>query len=299
LKLAIGKDGRNRALLSQFSSSTGRNQPSANKFVFGLGSHWRSLIKPPEGYGVAYLDWSAAEFGIAAALSQDSAMMADYQSDPYLGFGQKAGVVPTGATKKTHEAARDALKPCSLGLLYTMGPNTLTTRLGGFDTRYPSHLARQMWEAHHKGYAQFWRWSDLCVDHAMLRGFLTTGLGWRLHTGAEPKIGTLRNFAVQGACAEMLRLACCMGTEQGIEICAPIHDACLIIAPLDKFDADIEAMRAIMAEASRIVLGGFELFTDAKAVRYPDRFMDARGREMWDRIMRLIEGKKYERSAAA
>jgi DNA polymerase-1 len=31
--------------------------------------------------------------------------------------------------------------------------------------------------------------------------------------------------------AEMLRMACCLGTEQGIEICAPVHDAVLICAP--------------------------------------------------------------------
>ena len=31
--------------------------------------------------------------------------------------------------------------------------------------------------------------------------------------------------------AEMLRLACCLATERGIEVCAPVHDAVLICAP--------------------------------------------------------------------
>ena len=43
-----------------------------------------------------------------------------------------------------------------------------------------------------------------------------------------------------------------------------------------------------MAEASRIVLGGFELGTDVHVVRYPDRYMDARGVVMWERVMDLI-----------
>ena len=62
--------------------------------------------------------------------------------------------------------------------------------------------------------------------------------------------------------AEMLRLACCLATERGVEVCALVHDAVLICAPLDRLDADIAGMRAAMAEASRIVLKGFELGAD-------------------------------------
>jgi hypothetical protein len=86
----------------------------------------------------------------------------------------------------------------------------------------------------------------------------------------------------------MLRLACCLGTEQGIEICAPIHDAVLIVAPLDRLDQDVERMQDLMKEASRLVLDGFELGTDADIIRWPDRYADPRGAVMWDRVMRLI-----------
>ena len=44
---------------------------------------------------------------------------------------------------------------------------------------------------------------------------------------------------------------------------APIHDALLIGAPLDRLESDIDTARAAMADASRVVLGGFELGTDA------------------------------------
>jgi DNA polymerase I len=92
----------------------------------------------------------------------------------------------------------------------------------------------------------------------------------------------------------MLRLACCLATERGIEVCAPVHDAVLICAPLESLDADVVRMRQAMAEASRIVLGGFELGTDAQIVRYPDRYMDERGAVMWDRVMKLIDGQQLE-----
>ena len=89
-----------------------------------------------------------------------------------------------------------------------------------------------------------------------------------------------------------------MATERGIEVCAPVHDAILICAPLDRLDQDIAATRAAMAEASRAVLDGFELGTDAKVVRYPDRYMDKRGVEMWRTVCGLVEKKCGEKVAA-
>ena len=88
--------------------------------------------------------------------------------------------------------------------------------------------------------------------------------------------------------AEMLRLACCLATESGIEVVAPVHDAMMICAPLDRL-ADIKRTRAAMAEASRVVLDGFELRTDVHVFRYPDRYADKRGTEMWRRAMALLE----------
>ena len=88
--------------------------------------------------------------------------------------------------------------------------------------------------------------------------------------------------------AEMLRLACCLGTEQGIEVCAPVHDAVLICAPLDRLDLDVARMQDAMREASRVVLDGFELKTDFEIIRYPDRYANPRGADMWKRVMKLI-----------
>ena len=69
---------------------------------------------------------------------------------------------------------------------------------------------------------------------------------------------------------------------------APVHDAVLICAPLDRFEGDVTAMRAAMAEASQIVLNGFELGTDVSITRWPDRYMDGRGRVMWERVTKLL-----------
>ena len=89
--------------------------------------------------------------------------------------------------------------------------------------------------------------------------------------------------------AELLRLACSLATERGIEVCAPVHDAVLIAAPLERLDADIAGMQAAMLEASRIILNSFELRADAKVIRWPDRYMDKRGLVMWNRITALLD----------
>jgi hypothetical protein len=74
--LAVGGDGRNRCLLSPFRARSSRNAPSNSKYIFGPSVWFRGLIKPPEGHGIAYVDWRQQEFGIAAALSSDPLMQA-------------------------------------------------------------------------------------------------------------------------------------------------------------------------------------------------------------------------------
>jgi hypothetical protein len=288
--LAVGGDGRNRTILSAFRARTGRCQPSNTRYIFGPSVWLRSLIKPPEGYGVAYIDWCQQEHGIAAVLSGDPAMQAAYLSgDPYLEFAKQAGAVPADATKQSHGTTRELYKACALAVQYGMEAEGLAHRIGK-----PPIVGRDLLRAHRETYRKFWTWSDAAVDQAMLAGSLKTVFGWPVQLGDHPNPRSLRNFPCQGNGAEMLRLACCFATEQGIEVCAPIHDAVMICAPLDRLDDDIGGMQAAMANASRVVLDGFELRSDGAVVRYPDRYSDGRGRVMWDKVMKLIGEQENE-----
>ncbi len=47
-------------------------------------------------------------------------------------------------------------------------------------------------------------------------------------------------------------------------------------------------MRSLMAEASRIILGGFELRTDFKIVAHPDHYSDPRGDRMWEIVTSIL-----------
>jgi DNA polymerase I-like protein with 3'-5' exonuclease and polymerase domains len=238
---------------------------------------------------LAYVDWSQQEFGIAAALSQDKVMMDAYQSgDPYLAFAKQAGAVPQDATKKSHESDREQFKACVLAVQYGMGEESLALRIN-----QPVARARQLLRLHRQTYKTFWKWSDSAVDEAILGGRLWSTFGWQINTNLQPNPRSLRNFPMQANGAEMLRIACIGLVEANIRICAPVHDALLIEAPLDQLDETVELTQKIMKKASRIVLNGFELSSDAKVIRYPDRYFDKRGLEMWNTVMGLIDGPAF------
>jgi hypothetical protein len=284
-ELAVGADGRNRCLLSAFASKTGRNQPSNSRFIFGPSAWLRSLIRPAEGRAVAYVDWSQQELGIAAARSGDGRMQEAYVSgDFYLTFAKMAGAVPANATKRSHPAEREQFKTVALGVLYGLSADGLARKLNVAPCR-----GRELLQMHRATFKNFWSWSDQVEMEGMLGGRLRTVFGWAVHVGPDANPRSLRNFPMQGNGAEMLRLACCLATERDITVCAPVHDALLVEGPEDGIEEVVAQTQRAMREASELVLPGFPLRTDAKVVRYPDRYLDERGRVIWETVGELLE----------
>jgi DNA polymerase I len=282
-KLAIGPDGRNRTMLSPFGASSGRNTPSNSKFIFGPSVWLRGLIRPPAGRALAYIDWKSQEVYIAAALSGDRALLdAVLSGDPYLTFAKMAGLAPHDATKESHKAVRDLCKTCLLGTNYGMQAETLAQRTG-LSVIEAKDLLRRLAQT----FPVFTAWAGRVVDSAQLTGYVSTVFGWTLRV-EQRKPTALRNFPMQANGAEMLRLACCLATERGIKVCAPVHDALLVEGPIESIDDTVAATKAAMAEASRIVLGGMEVDTDVEIIAWPDRYADARGAVMWARVMGLL-----------
>lgn len=284
LKLSVGDDGRNRTPLFPFSSQTGRNQPSTSQFIFGLAAWLRGLIRPQPGWAIAYVDWSQQELAIAAALSGDEAMQAAYLSaDFYMSLAVLAGAAPAGATKATHPDIRERFKVCALGVLFGMGEDGLALRLG-----IGKLEARRLLAAHQRSFPQFWRWSQAVADYALLTGSLQTVFGWALRVPRQPNVRSLRNFPMQAHGAEMMRLAHIELTRRGIRVCAPVHDALLVEAPEGEIDAVVAETQGVMREASAIVLDGFTVRSEARVVRYPERFLEPKGVPMWNRVMTLL-----------
>ena len=234
--------------------------------------------------------------------------MADFATgDPYMAFGIRAGLLPADITKAQQKnpipAFATCLRQCVLGVQFGMGFETLAFRIGK-----STITARQLIQAHEDRYPKFWRMADSAVACAMQGQPISTVFGWHVRASSEQwKWRSLLNFPMQANGAEMMRLACCMAVEAGIEVCAPVHDAFLICAPLDQIDARVAEMKFIMEEASRIVLDGFTIKADCpefdgngkllefpQIVRYPNRYMIKRGAKMWKTVMEILERFKEE-----
>ena len=112
-----------------------------------------------------------------------------------------------------------------------------------------------MLNQHRELFAQYWQWSDDWVQHALQTGVMRTAMGWTCRTGiTEFNERSIRNWPMQATGADILRIACILATRHGIRLLAPVHDAVLIEAPIERIEADVALMQEIMRRASRIVL---------------------------------------------
>jgi DNA polymerase I len=285
IKLAVGLDARCRTVLWPCKAKTGRTQPKAAEWIFSPAVWLRSLIKPPPGHAVAYIDYSSMEFLIAASLSGDPVMIEFYRSgDPYLSFAKRVRQVPQNATKRTHGPLRDRYKAGLLAIQYGAGAETLASRLGisTFD-------AHEMIGQHRELFAIYWLWAEDWLAHALDTGVLWTPMGWQCRTGITEFNGrSIINWPTQATGTDILRLAFVWAARHEIELCAPVHDALLIQAPIERIEADVALTREIMRRASRVVLGTHELRTDYTVVCHPDRYSDGRGTEMWTKVLGLL-----------
>lgn len=280
--LQVGYDARARTSLRPFSSVTGRNQPSTSKFPFGTAKWMRGFMAATEDRDLSYIDFVSQEIGIAAGLSQDESLIAAYAGgDIYIGFAKQAGLVPSEATKYSHPEIRNACKVVVLGLNYGMGADSIALQAG-----ISVAHARELIALHKRTYRKFWKWSDDMVNAALLSREMRTVFNWPRRLVGGERATSIRNYPMQANGAEMMRVAAIGAMRAGIEVCAPVHDAFLIAAPAARLADDVEAMRSIMTQAGLLVCG-IPIRTDAKVIRYPNRYMEDRGIEMWNRVMRL------------
>jgi len=292
-ELPVGRDGRNRCLLSPFRTKTGRNAPSTSKFIFGPAVWLRSLIKPGPGKVLLYVDYSQQEFYIAAVLSGDEAMIEAYETgDPYLAFAKQAGAVPQDATKQTHRAERDAFKVCSLGVQYGMMSNSLACQLG----KTPAH-AKELIQHHKRVYRRYWGWVEEVFNSTLISRRITTCYGWSYQIlGNDAKEErTIKNFPTQATGAEILRVACILLADKGFNVVAPIHDALLIECGETDLKLVGAEVQKLMGDASEHVLGkGHRIRTDVEIIKYPDRYSDPRGKETWKQIIQIMHEIEVE-----
>jgi hypothetical protein len=253
--LQICPDGRNRASIFPFTAKTSRNAPRGRAFLF-TNPHWmRFLIRPPKGRAIAHLDWVAQELRIAAILSSDPALLElCAREDPYIELVISLGLAPPGAKKKTHSTARKIGKVLTLAMLYGAGVGMVAGK-----AKMSRARAAELLRLQRATFPVFYAWSDNFAYRGLSAAPLWSPLGWRFwprywRDGKSPD-RTCRNFPVQSAAADIMRVAAILMFEAGIAINAIIHDAFLIEADAADIEEVAEKARRIMMQAAELVIG--------------------------------------------
>ena len=295
--LPIGPDGRNRPSLFPFCTATGRNAHAKSPYNAHAGVRGFMLF-PPGSIG-AYFDWRTQEVGVAAYLSDDKRLQADYLGgDVYHALALMCGLTKDPDPihwKKTEPAMRDRMKALQLAISYGMGVRSLARGLN----RHPL-IASEIIERHKRTYPRFWEWRAAMVQTAMLERRIESTHGWPLRISTSPNKRTLYNFPMQSGGAEMLRLAAWRLCEAGIVPIMLVHDAILLEeSSMEK----IEHAKEIMTKAGRDVLGGFKVDVGVDQLltggaRYSDKRPKAK--ELWGTMMGALEtvGAVVKRDAA-
>jgi hypothetical protein len=288
-KLGVGQDGRSRPTIHPIATATGRDKWAANEFVFAQPGFFRGLVSPEPGRFVAYLDYVAQEFLVAAARSGDPAMLAAYRADDvYIAFGQQAGKLPSNATRESHAKERKTFKTCVLGMQY------LISRYGlGRQLNIQWDYADDLIAIYKRTYPRFWLWVQATIDKAVLNGFQETLLGSRTQIrdgvvkrkGKECRLFNFRsaaNHPVQGCAADVTRTACCLIAEAGINLLASVHDATLIEGPVYRMEEITTQAKQLMVEANRQVVGPYDVKVSCQTVTYPGRLLDRDTVRKWN-----------------
>ena len=285
-RLPIGCDGRNRPSLFPFGTATGRN--AHTKSPYNAHAGMRGFMVFPRAAIGAYLDWRTQEVGVAAALSDDRALIDDYAGgDIYHALARLCDLTNDPDPvhwKKTNPAMRNRMKPLQLGINYGMGVPSLAR---GLD-RHPL-IASEIIERHKRRYPRFWQWRADMVGTAMLERRIESVFGWPLRLSTSPNQRTLYNFPMQSGGAEMLRLATVRLCEAGIIPIMLIHDGILF----EETEREkIEHAKEIMLTAGRDVCSGFEIGVDVdQLLENGARYCDKRpmAQQMWTTVMKALQ----------
>jgi hypothetical protein len=293
LATSIGADGFSRISMLPFWTKTSRCQPHDKDKIFlpALPGWLQGVLRPPSGHALLHFDWSCEEQYLAAAQSGDANLLADCRSgDPHIAFGVRAGLLPAGVKKTDRNIREIRNKVCKAvvhGSCYGMSPYGIANATGRslIWSRGIHFQHRQLYKVMHQ-------WLGDTVTAAQFAGRIETPLGWPMVVDGETKPRTLLNFPIQGAGADVMRVASIAAAEAGIIVCASVHDAFWVLCPIGDIERTKKQMGEIMMEASRVVTGGVVIPVDVEdIVCAPQCLGDVRQSEdfpMWDEVRILV-----------
>jgi len=261
-------DWVHRYSVDPYSTQRGRNGQGASRFIFSAPHWFRALVNPHKGEAIADLDFGSQEIFIASALSGDKNLMESYLGgDPYWSFAQLTGAIPEELGVPTEEQrgkepfsqyvpTRGLYKSVFLGVGFGMKSKSLARHISqatGEDVTPDD--AQEYIDGYAEAYSNYWQYREnLWEIYHDDKRYLLLPDGWRLGSD-NPSPNSTLNLPVQGFGQVILRRACKLCDEAGIETIATLHDAITIKSSDADIERDCERASKLMRQASFEVLG--------------------------------------------
>jgi hypothetical protein len=187
---------------------------------------------------------------------------------------------------------RKKCKESVLGGMYGLGAEALA-----YKHAISVAEARELQAMVPRLYPVFDAWLKRVLNKARMGKPIYAALGWPIEIkGFDDRRGTYLNFPMQANGAEIMRLATIYIIDQGLELCAIVHDAFMILSPVDAIHDDMRVLSDCMRRASRAVLCGFELRLDQKVIFHPERYeADKRSGQQWDDLIRRATQREQQK----
>ena len=278
LRKTIRPNGRIYADWKQYGSSTGRMACARpNLLNLPRDGRFRRVVKAQEGWVLVGADYSQIEVRGMAVVAQDEALLDVYRQglDVYVATAATMNGIPLAEVTK---GQRQKAKAAALGLLYGLGATKFKDyAMAGFGLRMTEAEAKETRDAFFAAYPQ------IAAYHRRITAGLEeakeaqktsyearTFYGRRRILGLDERNAAL-NMAVQGGCADVMKLALLRlpdalleaGLDR-VELCSAIHDEIILHARADDGPAAGRVLEEVMAAAAEHLLG--DLGAGAEAV---------------------------------
>ncbi len=256
---SVGPDGRIHASFQQTVARTGRLS-SENPNLHNIpvrsaeGRRLRFAFVPSPGWTLAVADYNQIELRILAHLSQDSGLLAAFESHEDVHRTIAASVFGVSREDVTHEQ-REQAKAVSYGLAYGMEAFGLSQRLA-----IPVSAAKEIMDKYFAGFPTLRRYMDDTIKEVRAKGYSRTEFGRirpfpDLATSSGPQRAAAErqamNAGIQGLAADIFKSALVRLdhrlNDEGLEarLILQVHDEVLVEAP----PAETQRVEAAILEA--------------------------------------------------
>lgn len=237
-------DGRIHADFRLAGTSTGRlscSKPNLQNQPARIGSKIRKAFYAPSSWVFLSVDYSQLELRVAAHISQDEKFMQAYQDgrDLHTEVASSIWKVPR---EEVNSDIRRAAKVMNFGILYGMGPQSISEQLSTFDKSWTVQKAEKLIHDFMAEYPDLAEWIDETHQFVLKNYYIETQTGrrrrWPYITN-QNKAGILRqavNTPIQSLASDFTLYALIKIHEWLIEtqkrsyIIMTIHDEiCLLV----------------------------------------------------------------------